>query len=203
MSSNTVRAIVGGKWLALRPRRFISGERAPGTRWIGDWVSPRTDLDDVETRKLLPLPGPKLRPIGRPARSQSLYRLSYPGSCDQHKGYWNFTLKLFKTRSFTISTARKVLKCWNQGACDGRGMCREWKSSVLAKCSFRSNSQFTHCWDVPPPSSGQKNKPRKRPVRRKQEATTSRDQLSEIRPDYSVSYHRIFIVTAVKTSNSK
>jgi hypothetical protein len=34
----------------------------------------------VEKRKFLTLPGLKLRPLGHPACSQSLYRLSYPGS---------------------------------------------------------------------------------------------------------------------------
>jgi hypothetical protein len=43
-------------------------------------VDPRAGLDDVEKRKFLPPPGLKLRPLGRPARSQSLYRLRYPGS---------------------------------------------------------------------------------------------------------------------------
>jgi hypothetical protein len=44
------------------------------------WVDPRSGLDDVEKRKFLTLPGLELRPLGRPARSQSLYRLRYPGS---------------------------------------------------------------------------------------------------------------------------
>jgi hypothetical protein len=43
-------------------------------------VDPTEGLDDVEKRKFLTLPGLELRPLGRPARSQSLYRLSYPGS---------------------------------------------------------------------------------------------------------------------------
>jgi hypothetical protein len=34
----------------------------------------------------LTLPGLKLRPLGRPARSQSLYRLRYPGSIGKAKG---------------------------------------------------------------------------------------------------------------------
>jgi hypothetical protein len=68
------------QWSASRPCRFTSGERAPGTHWIGGWMGPRAGLDDVEKRKLLILPGIELRPLGRPARSQSLYRLSYPGS---------------------------------------------------------------------------------------------------------------------------
>jgi hypothetical protein len=38
-------------------------------------VDPRTGLDDVEKRKFLTPPGLELRRLGRPARSQSLYRL--------------------------------------------------------------------------------------------------------------------------------
>jgi hypothetical protein len=51
-----------------------------GTHWIGGWVGPRAGLDDVEKIKLLTLPGLELRPLGRPARCQSLYRLSCLGS---------------------------------------------------------------------------------------------------------------------------
>jgi hypothetical protein len=36
-------------------------------------------MDDVEKRKFLNLPELELRPLGRPARSQSLYRLRYLG----------------------------------------------------------------------------------------------------------------------------
>jgi hypothetical protein len=43
-------------------------------------VGPRASVDDVEKRKFLILPELELRPLGRPARSQSLYRLLYPGS---------------------------------------------------------------------------------------------------------------------------
>jgi hypothetical protein len=42
-------------------------------------MDPRAGLDDVEKRKLLTLPGLELRTLGRPARSQSLYRLRYFG----------------------------------------------------------------------------------------------------------------------------
>jgi hypothetical protein len=66
------------RWSASRPGRYTPGERAPGTLWIGGWVDPRAGLDDVEKRKFLTLPGLELRPLGRPARSQLLYRLSYP-----------------------------------------------------------------------------------------------------------------------------
>jgi hypothetical protein len=43
-------------------------------------VDLRAGLDDVEERKFFILPGLELRPLGRSARSQSLYRLRYPGS---------------------------------------------------------------------------------------------------------------------------
>jgi hypothetical protein len=73
-------ALVGGEWTASRPGRFTPGERAPGTHFIGDWVGPRTSLDTVEKRKFLTLSGLELRPLHRPACSQLLYRLCYPGS---------------------------------------------------------------------------------------------------------------------------
>jgi hypothetical protein len=42
-------------------------------------VDPRAGVDEVEKRKFLTLPGLEFRPLGRPARSPSLYRLRYPG----------------------------------------------------------------------------------------------------------------------------
>jgi hypothetical protein len=44
------------------------------------WVVPRIGLGDVKKRKFLTLPGLELRLLGRPALSQLLYRLCYPGS---------------------------------------------------------------------------------------------------------------------------
>jgi hypothetical protein len=79
-------ALVGGEWSASRPCRFTPEERVTSTHWIGGWVGPRAGLDYLEKRKFLTLPGLELRPLGRPARSQSLYRLSYPGSYDNPGG---------------------------------------------------------------------------------------------------------------------
>jgi hypothetical protein len=73
-------ALVGGEWSPSRPSRFTPKEKAPSTHWIRGLVDPRAGLDDVEKSKFLTLPGLELRPLGRPARSQSLYRLRYPGS---------------------------------------------------------------------------------------------------------------------------
>jgi hypothetical protein len=61
------------------PAALIPGKN-PRTHWIGGWVGPRDGLDDVEKRKFLTLLGLELRPVGSPARSQSLYRLRYSGS---------------------------------------------------------------------------------------------------------------------------
>jgi hypothetical protein len=49
-------------------------------------VDPRVGLDNVEKRKFLALLGLKLRPLGRLALGQSLYRLHYPGF---HKSFVN------------------------------------------------------------------------------------------------------------------
>jgi hypothetical protein len=73
-------ALVGGEWSASRPGRFNPGERAPDTHWIGGWVGPRVGLNDGERRKFSILLGLELRPLGRPTRSQSLYRQRYSGS---------------------------------------------------------------------------------------------------------------------------
>jgi hypothetical protein len=66
-------ALVGGEWSASRHDRFAPGERVPGTHWTGGWVGLRTGPDAMEKRKILPLPRLELRPLRRPARSQSLY----------------------------------------------------------------------------------------------------------------------------------
>jgi hypothetical protein len=44
-------------------------------------MGPIADLYNVGKRKFLTLQGLELRPLSCPARSQSLYRLSYSGSC--------------------------------------------------------------------------------------------------------------------------
>jgi hypothetical protein len=73
-------ALAGGEWLALHSGRITARERDPINHWIGDWVGPRTGLDDVEKRKLLTVPGLEFRPIYRLTHSQSLYRVRYANS---------------------------------------------------------------------------------------------------------------------------
>jgi hypothetical protein len=66
--------------VSFTPLPLYPWEKTPGTNWIGGWVGDRASLDDVKKRKFLTLPGLELRPLGRPARRKSLYRLRYPGS---------------------------------------------------------------------------------------------------------------------------
>jgi hypothetical protein len=80
--SFTTSALDGGEWSASRPgRTFTPGERTPDTHCTGGWVGPRAGLDtEARGKNPLPLPGIEPRSPGRPARSQTLYCLSYPGS---------------------------------------------------------------------------------------------------------------------------
>jgi hypothetical protein len=92
---------------ASRPCHFT-----PGTHWIG-WVDPRANLD-VEKRKFLTLPGLELWPLGRPDRSQSLYRLSYPGS-------FSLPINLFKMAWMPWATNRPMCnQLLNPEGPDGR-----------------------------------------------------------------------------------
>jgi hypothetical protein len=99
--------LVGGEWSASRPGRFTPGERAPSTHWIGGLVDPRAGLNEMEKRKFLTTPGLELRPLGHPARSQSLYRLRRTAlSQDVYYCQWQIVKTSGKRkaeRSFTLS----------------------------------------------------------------------------------------------------
>jgi hypothetical protein len=55
----------GGEWSASHAQQLYHRGRSLRYPWIGDWVGPRTDLDDVENRKFLTLPERELRPFRR------------------------------------------------------------------------------------------------------------------------------------------
>jgi hypothetical protein len=67
-------------------------------------VDPRAGLDDVEKRKFLTLRGLELRPLGCPARSQSLYRLSYPGLVV----YFHLVISDIGDNGYTVSSIRPL-----------------------------------------------------------------------------------------------
>jgi hypothetical protein len=49
------------------------GKETLGTHWFGGWVGPRAGLHDMKLI-FFTLLGLELLPLGRPARSQSVYR---------------------------------------------------------------------------------------------------------------------------------
>jgi hypothetical protein len=57
-------------------------------------VGPTAGLNDVENRQFLTLPALEFRPLGRPARSQLLYRLRYPGGFAYLMPSWSLDVSL-------------------------------------------------------------------------------------------------------------
>jgi hypothetical protein len=66
-------------------------------------VQPRAGLYDLENGKFLTLPGLELRPLGRPARSQSLYRLRYPAS---------IVVLIFDTDFYELNYYHTIIDYW-------------------------------------------------------------------------------------------
>jgi hypothetical protein len=102
-------ALAGGEWSASRPCRFTPGESSPGIHWIGGWVDPRADLDDMEKRKFLTLPG-----LGTPTPWSSIpYPVAIPTELSRLIMLANFTIicqrgpvsiKIKKNRQFARLT---------------------------------------------------------------------------------------------------
>jgi hypothetical protein len=105
-------ALVGGEWSVSCPGRTKSEGKSPRYPLVGNWVEPGTGLDDVKRRNILLLPGLELRPVCRLARSQSLYRLSYPGSSFMPCTFIKFSayLKHFLVDEFQNSAARSTVQ---------------------------------------------------------------------------------------------
>jgi hypothetical protein len=68
-------------WSVSRPVRFTPGETVPSTHSTGGWVDSRVGQGALEKRKIS-FPGRESN-HGRPARSPSICRQSYPGSSSQ------------------------------------------------------------------------------------------------------------------------
>jgi hypothetical protein len=73
-------ALVGDEWSASRPCLFTPGGKNP--RYLLDRMlcGPQRRSGRNEEVKILEPTGLELRPLGRPARRQSLYRLRYRSS---------------------------------------------------------------------------------------------------------------------------
>ena len=93
------------RWVNAKPRSLYARKR-PGTRCMGGWVGGRVGLDACRN-----LAHTRIRSPDRPARSESLYRLSYPGL---------FALMDIRIKSLYITYIRKynehivlLLVFWN------------------------------------------------------------------------------------------
>jgi hypothetical protein len=112
-------ALAGGEWSTSRSSRFTHGEK-PLDRRLG---GPQ-NRSGRHGENFCPYRDSKLRFLGRPARSQSLYRLRYPGSQNKapRHSFLNFTFfflslnYLFKRRlSDCVSVNSICGSCVNTG----------------------------------------------------------------------------------------
>jgi hypothetical protein len=129
--------------VSFTPWPLYPEERAPGTHWIGGWVDPRAGLDSAEKRKFLTLPGLELRPLGRPVRSQSLYRLRYHGSLLKDRG----SDTVLRDQSYRTPQGAVI---------DGYGAMLEWLlagerrrklKKILLQCHFIKQNSHEVIWD--------------------------------------------------------
>jgi hypothetical protein len=85
-STFSISTLDGGEWLPSHPSRFIPRERTFCIHRIGGGMGLRAGLGDMKEWTFLTLPGLELRPLSRPARSQSIYRLrSLNSNCIQYR----------------------------------------------------------------------------------------------------------------------
>jgi hypothetical protein len=86
-------ALVVGEWPVRRPCRFTSCMYC-----IRSWMGPRADLEGVDKRKFLILPGLQFRLLCRPASSQSLHRLLAINEHYKQHAYGNETFFIWWTK---------------------------------------------------------------------------------------------------------
>jgi hypothetical protein len=72
-SSTIFDLITRYRWVAAsHPCRFIPGERAPGTHWIGGWLGPRVGLDAEKRKKIIAPTGNRIINIIIIVRARSI-----------------------------------------------------------------------------------------------------------------------------------
>jgi len=92
------------RWVVNATPRLLYPLERPGTRCIGGWLGPRAGL--VGAENLAPA---GIRSPDRPARSQSLYRLRYPGPRFRGVESINFQYKRTQTTSiFRVEKSRPI-----------------------------------------------------------------------------------------------
>jgi hypothetical protein len=118
---------LGTRWgwvVSVTPRpHFTPGERTSGTHWIGGWVGPRAGLDTGARRKILcPCRGSN---SDRPARSQTLYHLSYRvvHCVDSTNTLWTLFTQFVTGVSFTFRIIFGM-KFYRQGVINGNNTVR-------------------------------------------------------------------------------
>jgi hypothetical protein len=84
----------------------MSGHLHAPVAIIGGWVDPRTGLDGAERTNTLPSPG-----LDHPTRSQSLYRLRYPGSRDVWDTSHNVRIWVITPVVMMSSILRDITPC--------------------------------------------------------------------------------------------
>jgi hypothetical protein len=103
---------------------------------LGRLGGPRAGVDDMEKWKFLPPLVLEPRPLGGPARSQSLYRLSYPGSLWEVET--EFITKLVKKlinakcRTWMVGSARDI-NCREQPLKDSKSICFQTRRILTAE----------------------------------------------------------------------
>jgi hypothetical protein len=73
-------ALDGGKLVSFMPLSPYSWGKSPGTHWIRGWMGPRTGLDTMEKRIILPLLGVEPQPYS--LFESHLFNISYSNLSD-------------------------------------------------------------------------------------------------------------------------
>jgi hypothetical protein len=67
--------------------QLYSWWKASATHFIGSWVGPRTGLDNVKNRKIFPLPGLEIRPLGHSVNLCINFLIL---ECKAENWFWDF-----------------------------------------------------------------------------------------------------------------
>jgi hypothetical protein len=138
--------------VSFTPRPLYPRERAPGTHCMGGCVDPRAGLDEMEKWKFLTLPGLEPRPLSLQARSQSLYRLRYPGSSNLLINFIYAYSSPHLTRHYIISATgtrsrnnlryrKYTIKLVHHRAAY---LCSYYKESVCIKIGHKSENKMVN-----------------------------------------------------------